>query len=269
MKNKFNKIVTYIVLTTASIVSITPFVWMVIGATNESKDITLGKLSLGTQFIENFKRLNEMVDLGTVFLNSFKIAVIVTVISLTLCSMAGYGFEIFKSKWKDRVFTVLLVSMMLPFAAMMIPLFKMFSNLGLLNTHIAVIIPTSATAFLIFFFRQSTKTFPKEILEAARVDGLNELKIFFKIYMPTMKSTYAAAAIIAFMGSWNSFLWPLIALQTPDKKTLPVVISSLSSMYQPDYGVIMVAIVISVLPMLLIFFLLQKHFVEGMVGAVK
>lgn len=269
MKNKFNKIVTYIVLTTASIISIIPFVWMIIGATNESKDITLGKLSLGTQFIENFKRLNEMVDLGTVFFNSFKIAVIVTVISLTLCSMAGYGFEIFKSKWKDRVFTILLVSMMLPFAAMMIPLFKMFSNLGLLNTHVAVIIPTSATAFLIFFFRQSTKTFPKEILEAARVDGLNELKIFFKIYMPTMKSTYAAAAIIAFMGSWNSFLWPLIALQTPDKKTLPVVISSLSSMYQPDYGVIMVAIVISVLPMLLIFFLLQKHFVEGMVGAVK
>lgn len=269
MKNKLHKAATYIFLTTAAAVCIIPFIWMIIGATNKSKDVTLGKITPGAVLIENFTKLNEMIDLGTVFGNSLKIAIIVTVVSLVLCSMAGYGFEIYRSKWKDRVFVVLLLSMMLPFAAMMIPLFKIFSKLGLLNTHTAVILPTAVTAFLIFFFRQSTKAFPKEILEAARVDGLNEFKIFFKIYMPTMKSTYAAAAIIAFMGSWNSFIWPLIVLQTPDKKTLPLVISSLSSMYQPDYGVIMVAILISVIPMLLIFFLLQKHFVAGMVGAVK
>ena len=269
MINKLKQTFVYIFLIIVSVVSVFPFLWMIIGATNKSKDITLGKLSFGGEIIENFKKLSELVDLKTVTINSFKIAIIVTIVTLLICSMAGYGFEIYKSKTRDNLFAVLLLSMMLPFAAMMIPLFKLFSKMGLLNTHIAVILPTAATAFLIFFFRQSTKSFPKDLIEAARVDGLNELQIFFKIYMPTMKSTYAAAAIISFMGSWNNFLWPLIVLQTPDKKTLPLVISSLSSSYTPDYGVIMVAIIISILPMLIIFFLLQKNFVEGMVGSIK
>jgi len=124
-------------------------------------------------------------------------------------------------------------------------------------------------AFLIYFFRQNSRSFPKEILEAARVDGLSEIKSFFKIYMPTMKSTYAAAAIITFMSYWNSFLWPLIAIRTPEKRTLPLVISSLASSYSPDYGMIMVSIIITTLPTAFIFFLMQKHFVEGMVGSVK
>ena len=159
--------------------------------------------------------------------------------------------------------------MMIPFSALMIPLFRMFSSLGLINTEIAVIIPSVATAFLVFFFRQNTKSFPTEILQAARVDGLNEIQIFFKIYMPTMQATYAAAAIITFMTNWNNFLWPLIVLQSPDKRTLPIVISSLSSAYQPDFGVIMVAIIIATIPTAALFFAMQKRFVEGMLGSVK
>jgi lactose/L-arabinose transport system permease protein len=158
---------------------------------------------------------------------------------------------------------------MVPFAALMIPLFKFFTKMGLLDSHIAVILPTVATAFMIFFFRQNTKSFPKDLIQAARVDGLNEFQIFFYIYVPTMKSTYAAAGIIAFMTSWNNFLWPLIILQSDQQKTITLVISSLSSAYFPEYGVIMMAIVIATLPTLLIFFLLQKSFVEGMLGSVK
>lgn len=269
MINKLKKVWVYIFLIITSIISVGPFAWMVIGATNSSKDVTLGKLTIGNEFFINFRNLNQIVDIKQAFLNSSQIAIIQTIVALLLCSMAGYGFEVYKSKNRDRLFTLLILSMMLPFAAMMIPLFKMFSKLGVLNTNLAVILPTAATAFLIFFFRQNTKSFPKELIEAARVDGLNEFMIFLKIYMPTMKSTYSAAAIITFMSSWNSFLWPLISLQTPDKRTLPLVISSISSAYKPDYGMIMVAIIISVLPTLLIFFLLQKHFVEGMVGSIK
>lgn len=269
MKSKFNKAFMYIFLIVVSILCIFPFIWMVISATNLSKDITLGKMTMGAELLNNFRRLSEMVDLKQVLFNSSKIAIIVTVVAIVVCSMAGYGFEMYRSKYKNYLFILLLISMMLPFSAMMIPLFKMFSKMGLLNTHIAVIIPGIATAFLIFFFRQSNKTFPKELMEAARIDGLNEVQIFFKVYMPSMKSTFSAAAIITFMGSWNGFLWPLIVLQSPDKKTLPLVISSLSSAYQPDYGVIMAAILISVIPTVLIFFLLQKNFVEGMVGSVK
>lgn len=259
----------YIFLTIAAIVSIFPFVWMIIGATNSAKDIIIGKMTPGSELVNNFNMLLEMVDLKRVLWNSAKIAIIATLLLLLVSSLAGYGFEIYKSKTKDRVYNIVLLTMMVPFAALMIPLFKMFTKAGLLDSHIAVILPTVATAFMIFFFRQNTKSFPRELMQAARVDGLNEFQIFFYIYIPTMKATYAAAGIIAFMTSWNNFLWPLIILQSDGQKTITLVISSLSSAYFPEYGVIMVAIVIATLPTVLIFFLLQKSFVDGMLGSIK
>ena len=267
--SKRDKILTYIFLSGAALVSIFPFFWMVIGATNASKDILKGKLTLGSELMNNIRNLFDTVDIMSGLLMSTKIAVIGTILTLILCSMAGYGFEIYKSKTSERILNFVMISMMIPFAAIMIPLFKLFSELGLLNSNIALILPSVSTAFLIYFFRQNSRSFPKEILEAARVDGLSEIKSFFKIYMPTMKSTYAAAAIITFMSYWNSFLWPLIAIRTPEKRTLPLVISSLASSYSPDYGMIMVSIIITTLPTAFIFFLMQKHFVEGMVGSVK
>ncbi|GIP18762.1 lactose ABC transporter permease [Paenibacillus montaniterrae] len=252
-----------------SAVSLFPFLWMIIGMTNTSSDIVKGKFSFGSEFFNNVNRLFEQANVGTAFLNSLLIAVIGTLLTLLLCSVAGYGFEIYRTKGKDRLFGVLMLSMMMPFAAIMIPLFRLFSQWGLLNSAVAVILPTMTTAFMIFFFMQNTKSFPRELLQAGRVDGLNEWKLFTHIYMPTMKPTYAAAAIITFMSNWNNFLWPLIALRTAEKKTLPLVVSSLASSYNPDYGIIMVAIVITTLPTILIFFLLQKQFVQGMLGSVK
>ncbi|MGL5978836.1 MAG: carbohydrate ABC transporter permease [Erysipelotrichaceae bacterium] len=266
---KIKQLPVYLFLTVISFLSIFPFYWMIVGSTNLSKDITLGKLSFGNELVQNFIKLNELVDLQQILFNSFKISVVTTVLALLITSMAGYGFEVYRTKQKDRLFGVLMLSMMLPFAAIMIPLFRLFSQWGLMNNHIAVILPALSTAFLIFFFRQNTKFFPKELLEAARIDGLSEAQSFLRIYIPSMKSAYAAAAIITFMTSWNSFLWPLIVLTTDKKKTLPLVISSLSSAYAPDFGVIMVAIIISTIPMILIFFALQKYFVAGMVGSVK
>jgi len=143
-----------------------------------------------------------------------------------------------------------------------------FPTFGI-DTPAAVVIPTFTTAFLIFFFRQSTKMFPRELLEAGRMDGLSELGLFFRIYLPTMKTTYAAAAIITFMSSWNNYMWPLVILQSPENQTIPLLISNLGSGYAPDYGMIMMAIVISTVPTALVFFLMQKHFVAGMVGSVK
>lgn len=262
-------ILKYIFLSIASFVSIFPFIWMIIGATNTSKDVTLGKLTVGNQFMVNFNNLIAQTNLSQAFLNSLIIAVITTVVALFLTSMAGYAFYVYKTKMLDRIFGILMLSMMIPFAAVMIPLFRMISGMGILDSYIGVILPSTVTAFLIFFFRQNTETFPQDLLAAGRVDGLGELGIFFSIYMPSMKSTYAAAAIITFMASWNSYLWPLISLQSNEKKTLPLLISYVASAYQPDYGVIMMLIIIATLPTLLIFFLMQKHFVEGMVGSIK
>ena len=266
---KLKKTAIYSFLTVASLVSVFPFLWMIIGATNASVDVTSGKLTLGSNLLMNIQILFETTDIEIAIVNSLIIAIGTTLLAILISSAAGYGFVIYRSKGKEKIFSVLLLSMMIPFAAIMIPLYRMFGKFQLLNTYMAVVFPSVATAFLIFFFRQNTKLFSKELLEAARVDGLGEWGMFFKIYMPTMKSTYAAAAIITFMGAWNNYLWPLVAMQTKDKVTLPLIISNLNSSYTPDYGMIMVAILIATLPTAFIFFVMQKHFVEGMLGSVK
>ncbi len=267
--NKLSTVIKYGFLILASFLSIFPFIWMIIGATNASADITLGKLTFGNQLGRNFATLTEQIDVTQAFTNSLIIASITTVLALLLASMAGYAFFVYRTKLLDKIFAIVMLSMMIPFAALMIPLFRMVSKIGMLDSYAGVIIPSVATAFLIFFFRQNTEAFPEELLSAGRVDGLGEVGIFFRIFMPSMKSTYAAAAIITFMGSWNNYLWPLISLQSNDMKTLPLQISYLASAYQPDYGIIMLIIIIATLPTLLIFFLMQKHFVEGMVGSIK
>jgi lactose/L-arabinose transport system permease protein len=184
-------------------------------------------------------------------------------------SIAGYGFEVFRSPMRERIYQGLLLSMMVPFAALMIPLFTLMASVDMLDTHMAVILPTVASAYLIFYFRQSSKAFPPELREAARIDGLKEWQIFLFVYVPVMRSTYAAAFIIVFMAAWNGFLWPLIALQSTELKTITLVVSSLGSAYTPDFGVIMVATVLATIPTLLVFFAMQRQFVQGMLGSVK
>src|SRR5690606_25129136 len=153
--------------------------------------------------------------------------------------------------------------------ALMIPLFILMANLKLMNSYQAIILPSVASIFIIFYFRQATKAFPHELRDAARIDGLKEWQIFLFVYMPVMRSTYAAATIIVFMTHWNNYLWPLIVLQTNDMKTLPLVVATLSQGYTPDFAVVMVGSIFATLPTLIIFFLLQRRFVEGMLGAVK
>lgn len=278
MTKKVLRVLQYIFLTIASIVSVFPILWMVIASTNQSVDVTKGTLIPGSYFFENLKTLLASdLQYTTAFKNSLLIAVVTTVLAMVVSSAAGYAFVVYKSRARERVFSLILLSMMVPFAALMVPLFRLFSKFSgmgplkviALNTPMAVIIIAVATAFLIFFFRQNTQSFPRELIEAARIDGLGEAGIFFRIFMPTNKSCYAAAIVVTFMTSWNNYLWPLIALQSPDKRTLPLVISAMGSSYTPDYGMIMTAVVIATIPTALIFFLMQKQFVAGMTGSVK
>lgn len=266
---KNNGIFTHIFLIIVSLISVFPFYWMIVGATNKSVDITMGKLTFGSALMENIHNAFEKADLWTAFFNSSYIAIIVTVVSLLLCSLAGYAFVVYPSRAKNIVFMFIVASMMVPFAAKIIPMFRMFSNIGLLNNSWAIILPAIGAPFLIFFFKQNTHSFPLEVIQAARVDGLNEFQIFFRIFMPMMKSTYSAAGVFAFMASWNNYMWPLIVLQSNSKFTLPLAVSNLSVEFNPDYGMVMVGIIMSTIPTVLVFFLLQKSFVEGMVGSVK
>ncbi|NBD27556.1 carbohydrate ABC transporter permease [Paenibacillus glycinis] len=269
------RIFTYVFLSVAAAISIFPFLWMIVSATNKSVDVTKGSLLPGSNLGANFSKIVDQIALGPALLNSAKISISTTVLALLIASLAGYGFEIYRSRAKDIVFNILLLSMMIPFAALMVPLYRMFGTITRvipaigIDTMSAVVLPTVTTAFLIFFFRQSTKMFPKDMLEAGRIDGLNELGVFFRIYVPTMRTSYAAAAIITFMSSWNNYLWPLVVLQSPEKRTIPLLISNLGSSYAPDYGVNMLVILIATLPTAIVFFLMQKHFVAGMTGSVK
>ena len=277
MGKKIANALKYVFLGTLSFVSIFPFYWMMMAATNKSIDVTKGTLIPGTYFFENLKSVlaSDLQYLNS-YGNSIFITVTTTILAMIVSSAAGYAFVAYRSKTRDHIFDFIFASMMVPFAALMVPLFRLFSNfnkLGLsfigLNSPGAVIITGIATAFLIFFFKQNTATFPKDLIEAARIDGLGEVKIFLQIYMPTMKSTYAAAIVVTFMNVWNSYLWPLIALQSGDKRTLPLILSAMGTSYTPDYGMMMCAVVLATIPTAAIFFLMQKQFVAGMTGAVK
>ncbi len=256
-------------LAIASFVSVFPFFWLMVGATNTSAEILRGKTSVGGALSNNFQHLTEQVSLLTLFYNSSKISIIATVLTLIVASLAGYGFEIFKTRWSERVFAALLAMLSIPFAALMIPLFVTMAEVHLINTHAAVILPSIASIFVIFYFRQASKSFPGELRDAARVDGLKEWQIFLHVYVPVMRSTYAAATIIVFMANWNNYLWPLIVLQTNETKTVTLAVASLLTAYTPDYGVVMVATTLATLPTLIIFFALQRQFVQGLLGSVK
>lgn len=260
---------TYLGLGAAAFISVFPFYWMLIGSTNSSADIIRGKTGFGDMLAVNVESFFAQVDATQVFSNSAILAFFGTTLTLIISSLAGYGFEIFRSRTREKVFGALLMMLSIPFAALMVPLFVMMSRLHLANTYTAILLPSIASIFIVFYFRQTTKAFPSELRDAARIDGLKEWQIFLYIFVPVMRSTYAAATIIVFMANWNSYLWPLIILQTNDMKTITLVVSSLASAYTPDYGVVMVGTILATLPTLAVFFVLQRRFVEGMLGSVK
>ena len=260
---------TYIFLIIVSLISVFPFYWMLTAATNTSLEVARGKIVFGSHAAENFANLLAQQNLWGALKNSFLYAGVQTIIALLICSLAGYGFELYHDKYKDLLFSILLLAMMVPQVATIIPLFKMVSKMKLLNTVWAFILPSVSTPFLIMMFRQNSRSFPIDIMEAARIDGLSEFKIFFKMYMPVMKATYAAAAVITFMNAWNAYLWPKVVMSDNRAQTMPMLIANLAAGYTVDYGMLMMGVLFCSCPTMIIFFILQKQFAEGITGAVK
>ncbi len=260
---------TYIFLIIVSFLSVFPFYWMISAATNTSFDVANGKITIGGYAMENFRNLIQNNDLWGALGNSFLYAIVQTLLAILICSLAGFGFELYHDKKKDMLFSVLLLAMMIPQVATMIPLFRLISDLKMLNSVWGFILPSLSTPFLIMMFRQNSRNFPIDVMEAARIDGLTEFKIFFRMYMPMMKATYAAAAVITFMNAWNAYLWPKVIMTTPDSQTMPMLIANLSSGYTTDYGMLMMGVLFCSVPTMIVFFVLQKQFAEGITGAVK
>ena len=260
---------TYIFLTIASLFSVFPLFWMVTAATNATVDVSRGKIWFGTHLIENFNNLVASTNLWKSFGNSCLYATVQTLLCIFVCSLAGYGFELYHDKGKDILFAILLMAMMIPGVATMIPLFTMMSKMHFLNTVWGFVLPTISTPFMIMMFRQNSRNFPPDIMEAARIDGLSELMIFFRMYMPVMKSTYAAAAVITFMNAWNAYMWPRVVMTDNRAQTMPMLIANLAGGYTIDYGMLMMGVLFCSLPTMIVFFVLQKQFTEGITGSVK
>ncbi|AOM84236.1 carbohydrate ABC transporter permease [Salisediminibacterium beveridgei] len=262
------KIGLYSALLLGVILSVFPFYWMFIGATNPSGAIFSVPPNLipGDHLVENFRNLNEGVGIIRVMMNSLIIAVTFTVISVMISASAGYAFAKYKFKGRDPIFFTLLLAIMIPYHVTLIPLFQLMADLDWLNTYRAVILPNLAYPFAIFLMRQNMRSVPDALIEAARVDGAGEFKIFFTIILPTMRPALAAVAIFLFMFQWNNFLWPLVALGDSSMHTLPVALSGLVGMSRIDYGQIMLGTTISTLPIMIFFLLLQKQFISGILG---
>ena len=267
---------SYIFLAIVSFISVFPIFWMVTAATNTSVEVASGKIWFGNQAVVNFKNLVEAAasqgagtSLSRFMTNSFVYAAVQTVLCIFICSLAGYGFELYHDKGKDRLFRVLLLAMMVPGVATIIPLFTMASKFGFLNSVAGFILPAISTPFMIMMFRQNSRNFPPDIMEAARIDGLTEWGIFFRMYMPIQKSTYAAAAVITFMNAWNAYMWPRAVMTKNSAQTMQILLTNLSNGYVIDYGLLMMAVLFCSIPTMVIFFVLQKQFAEGITGAVK
>jgi len=265
----FGRVLTIVVLILAGVLSIFPFLWMIVGMTLNPNDVLRGILVPGHDLASNWEKATRNYNLPLFFLNSIKIALFTVLFGLVVNGFAAYGFEKYPSKGRDRVFGILLLTLIIPQIALVIPMFRLFSFLDLLNTHAAIILPSVMSVFIIFFMRQNFKMFPTEIMEAARVDGASEFYTFVRIVTPSMQATYASAAIYLFLWQWNSYLWPLITILSDQAKTLPIAMASMMNAYTIEYGALMVIVCISTLPVLVLFLTMQKQFVAGLLGSVK
>ncbi len=256
----------YVLLTAGMIVMIGPFAWMLLGAFKPAAELRTVTPTLLPQdwTLENFSNLFSKLDFATYFMNSAIIAVTVTVANLLFCSMAGYALAKLNFAGKNKVFGLVLATLMVPGSVTLVPLFVLMSKLGLVNSYAAVILPFAAGAFGVFLMRQFMLAIPSELLDAARVDGAGEWRIFWRIVLPLVKPALAALGIFQFLASWNNFLWPLVALTDESKYTLPVALATFAiGQNKADYGLMMAGAVALVAPVILVFVLLQRHFTQS------
>jgi ABC-type glycerol-3-phosphate transport system permease component len=212
----------------------------------------------------NFRNLFDQFPVTTWFTNSVLVASITTAISVTVNLLAGYAFAKLRFPGRGVLFVIILSTMMIPAQAIMIPQFQTVSRFGLVGTFWAVIIPSAATAFGIFLARQFFQSIPDELLEAAKVDGAGPMRIFLRIVLPLCKPLIAVMILLAFMGQWNDFLWPLITLKDANLYTLPVSMRFLQGQYDANYGGLMAMALLTCLPLVVMFLMLQRYFVQGL-----
>lgn len=265
-KFRRNKGITYIVLTLIAIIWVFPFVWMVLGSFKTQKEILAQPPTFFAQHptVSNFAQWLTQLNFGTYFTNSLIVSVITVLGNVLFDSMVGYALAKIPFKGKGIVFGAVMVTLMVPAVATFVPLFVLISNFHLVNTYAALILPYLTQPIGVFLMRQFMSGVPDALMEAARVDGAGELRIFFQIVLPECGPAVATSAILTFLSSWNNFLWPLVASQTEDKYTLPVALSLYSTRQNStNYGILLSGAVLVITPIVILFVALQRYFVQG------
>jgi len=269
---KFGRFLLYLSLIAVAAVTLAPLGWMVSASvmpTGQSAAFPPPFFPKELTF-EHYLRLFTGIRLARYLLNSALLSVSVTAISLAINSMAGFAFAKYRFRGRDQLFKMLVASMIIPSQVTMLPLFLMLNKMGLINTYMGVIIPGMAGIFGIFLIRQFAMSIPDSLIEAARMDGASDFRIYWSLILPLCKPILITLAIFTFMGTWNDFLWPLIVMTDDSMYTLPVAIANLSLEHVQDTELMMAGAVMTVAPVLILFAAVQKYYISGITaGSLK
>lgn len=271
-KRSPGRTLVYVLLSVGLLVMSAPFLWMAISSFKTTQELTASPpVWIPTEWtLDHFRELLDQLDLPLYFMNSVIVAVLVTALNLVFCSMLGYALAKLRFAGQSKVFALVLGALMVPGNLMLLPLFVLMSKLQLIDSYAGLVLPFAAGAFGVFLMRQFMQSIPDELLEAARMDGAGEWYIFWRIVMPLVKPALATLSIFTFLGSWNNFVWPLIATNDPDKYTLPVALATFAT--DPNQaggsnGMLMAGSFLIVLPVLVVFIVLQRQFTQGIATA--
>ena len=261
------------ILIVSAILTVFPFVWSAILSTRNRSEIfglTIS-FSLGDSLGINYQRLQEIMPFWQAMFNSIYVAFVGTTISLLFCSMGGYAFAVYKFKGKNVLFTLLVGTMMIPPALSLIPYFLIVQFLGLIDNHVAVWLPFTTTPFGMFLIRQHVvSSIPRELLEAAKLDGAGEFRTYWSVVLPLMKPALATLAIVQFVIYWNMFMQPLVVLNSPDHYVITQALRSVQGIPNTPWGSVMLGTTISLLPILITYVCASKQMISGLTsGAVK
>jgi len=272
MRSLLPALLLYSLLALGLLLALTPLWWMIAASLMPPGEANSfpPRLWPSTVTFEHYAALFTRLDLARYLLNSTLLAGAVTVISLFINSMAGYAFAKFRFRGRDRLFQGLLAALVIPAQVAMLPLFLLLKQFGLINTYWGVIIPGMASIFGIFLIRQYLLAIPDSLLDAARMDGAGEFRIYWSLVLPLCRPILVTLAIFTFMGAWNDFMWPLIVLTDSSLYTLPVALANLLGEHVQDTELMMAGSVLTVLPVMLLFVALQKYYIAGiMLGGMK
>jgi multiple sugar transport system permease protein len=256
----------YVPLTAAFVAVVAPFAWMVLGSFKSDGELRRNPPTWWpeTASLDNYTQLFSRLNFGQYFLNSTLVAVTVTVGNLVFCSMLGYALAKLRFRGQKIVFTAVMATLMIPGVVTFVPLFVLVANAGLIDSLPGLILPFLVSPFGVFLMRQFMLGLPQELIDAGRVDGAGELRIFARIILPLCGPALATLGILTFLGSWNNFLWPLVVAQTEQTYTLPVALALYSTGQNiTQYGLLLAGATVVVVPILIVFLVFQRRFIEG------